>query len=431
MPSSVDTIFALATAPIAAGVAVVRLSGPDCDDILRKLGVAEALKPRYLSLQRLTLRDVLLDECLVVRFEKGRSYTGEALAELQIHGGRATIEAVLAALSEVGGRPAEPGEFTRRALENNRMDLVQVEALADLIDAETEMQRLQASSLLEGSLSKDVRGWRDAILECLSLTEASIDFADEEDAPVDISSEVRNLIERLSDEIAAVLAGGEGAERIREGFTVALIGPPNVGKSSLINRIANREVSLVSPFPGTTRDVMEAHCQVDGLPVSFLDLAGIRDSADPVEKMGVARALDCARTADLRVFLRSGDTPELGEADLFQNGDLRISTKVDALPKTEELGVSSVTGEGIDELVSRIGSTLLPDRKASRSVARQRQKENLSLAKSFLDAARSRTEAELLSIELREAAKALDMLVGEINADDVLDGVFSRFCMGK
>lgn len=426
-----ETIFALATAPLPAGVAVVRLSGPRSVEALRALSGRDQPPERQMSLRELSWAGVTGDKGLVVWFSEGKSFTGEEVVELHLHGGRATIEWVMDALSEFGLRLAEPGEFTRRALKNGRLDLVQVEALADLIDAETEAQRLQAATALDGAVSDEIATWRDSLIECLALIEASIDFADEDDAPVDVTSDVDTRLSDLVGSFEAARIDAEFGERVREGFSVALVGAPNVGKSSLINCLAKREVSLVSPYAGTTRDVIEAHVSIDGLPVTFFDLAGLREADDPIEAMGVERAVRKADGADLRIFLSSIDTEAPVAQVGWRDGDLRVELKADLGASDNDIAVSAKTGEGVDWLWSKIGSRLQGRRSGFSNLSRRRHRESIDRAIDHAVAARTSPDVEIAAFEIREAARQLDLLVGRISTEDVLDEVFSRFCMGK
>src|SRR5262245_17094201 len=303
MTSDRDTIFALSSGRPPAAIAVVRVSGPRARTALEQL-IGRAPQPRCASLAR--LRDPatgdVVDEGLALWFPAPNSETGEDMAELHVHGGHAVIAAVLAALAKLAGlRPAEAGEFTRRAYENGRMDLTAVEGLADLVAAETEAQRRQAYGHLKGLLGERAETWRQRLIEALALVEAGIDFSDEEDVPKDMMARSLALIRPLAEEISK--AGAGQGERLREGLRVAIAGPPNAGKSTLFNRLARREAAIVSPFPGTTRDVLELHLDLGGYPVTMLDTAGIRETIDPVEREGVRRASEQASSADLVLWL--------------------------------------------------------------------------------------------------------------------------------
>src|SRR5436309_5886019 len=303
--SSNDTIFALSSGPPPAAVAVIRISGPKARFGLETL-IGRVPEPRRASLAR--LRDpatgAVLDEGLALWFPGPRSETGEDMVELHLHGGRAVIAATLAALARLDGfRPAGPGEFTRRALENGRMDLTAVEGLADLIFAETEAQRRQAGGQLQGARGKRVEGWRKRLIDSMALVEARIDFSDEADVPEDLLGPALAAAEALREEILGALADDHRGERLRDGLTIAIAGPPNAGKSSLLNRIARREAAIVSPYPGTTRDVIEVPPDLHGYPATPVDTAGIREPQDPVEQEGVRRALARAQAADLMLWV--------------------------------------------------------------------------------------------------------------------------------
>ncbi len=337
MPDPIrDTIFALSSGRPPAAIAVVRISGPRAGDALKVL--ADRLpEPRKAALAR--VRDPAsgeaIDEALALWFPGPNSETGEDIAELQLHGGRAVIAAVLGALGRIEGmRPAEAGEFTRRAFENGRLDLTAVEGLADLIGAETEAQRRQAYRQLKGLLGKRAETWRARMIEALALVEARIDFSDEADVPEDLIGPALKIVQGLRDEIAEALAGAARGERLRDGLVVAIAGPPNAGKSTLLNRIARREAAIVSPIPGTTRDVIEVHLDLDGYPVTLLDTAGIRDSDDPVEQEGVRRARQRASEADLVLWVYDAkDGPAQSEAPPFSGSvtNWTVRNKVDLL----------------------------------------------------------------------------------------------------
>lgn len=429
-----DTIFALSTARGKAGVAVVRLSGPDAFAAAERLS-GPLPDERRAGLRRLEWRGQVLDEGLVLRFGKGASFTGEEVVELQIHGSAAVERALMAALGAMEGlRPAEPGEFTRRALENGRLDLTQVEGLADLIEAETEAQRRQAQRVMAGALGRRAAEWREGLIRAAALIEATIDFADE-DVPVDVAPEVLALIGGLETSLRREVEAGRSGERLRQGFEVAILGRPNAGKSSLLNALAGREAAITSEFAGTTRDVIEVRMDLGGLPVTLLDTAGIREAADPVERIGVERALSRGEAADLRVWLVAPG--EEGPAGEVREGDLVIWSKADlAPPAADGMAVSARGGQGIDNLLGeievRLGARTSPDG----IVTRERHLRAMRMAIESLGRARNEVEggmgrAEIAALELRGAIEALDRLVGRLGVEDFLGEIFSRFCIGK
>lgn len=427
-----DTIYALATARGKAGVAVIRLSGPQSRSAVTALG-ATLPKPRQAGLRRLRGHDgVPLDEALVLHFPHGSSFTGEEVVELHLHGSTAIVTAVLRELSLVDGcRLAEPGEFTRRALENERLDLAQVEGLSDLIEAETEAQRRQALRVLSGSIGKRAEEWRSNLIRAMALLEVTIDFADEE-VPVDVSPEVLDLLDRVRRDLLAEQSGISSAERIREGFEVAIVGPPNAGKSTLLNALAGREAAITSEFAGTTRDVIEVRMDLGGLPVTVLDTAGLRETTDYVEGIGIDRARERAQLADLRVFLLDGTDVDLGLSP--SGADIVAYGKAD-LGQTGAT-VSGKTGQGVGELIDRI-TTVLSERAAGAgTLTRERHRIAILQALASIDMAENhvRTAPDLTEIaaeELRSAVRALDSLVGRVDVEHILDEIFSSFCLGK
>lgn len=386
--------------------------------------------PRVARVRRLVHDGGLLDEAVVIVFPSGQSFTGEELSELHLHGGAATVAAVLAALSTFPGlRMAEPGEFTRRAFENGRLDLAQVEGLADLVDAETEVQRRQALRVASGAVGKRMEAWRALLIRASALIEASIDFVDE-DVPVDVVPEVLAVTGALLEELRAEVSAGRAAERVREGFEVAIVGVPNAGKSTLLNAMARREVAITSARAGTTRDVIEVRMDLDGLPVTVLDTAGLRASEDEIERIGIDRTRDRARDADLRVFLL--DDSELPEGVAVQPGDILIRGKSDLGGE----GVSGKTGAGLDLLLSQIASTLSSRVVPSGVISHARHRQTLERAIASLESVRDALEAdnrplEMVAEDFRRAGHVLEGLLGRVDVESLLGEIFSRFCIGK
>lgn len=426
-----DTIFALATARGKAGVAVIRISGPAALDTARALA-GSLPAARRAGLRRLTDgQGVLLDEALVLTFPAPDSFTGEDVAELHLHGSVATVSAVLRALGDKPDlRLADPGEFTRRALENERLDLAQVEGLADLVEAETEAQRRQALRVLSGALGERAEGWRAKLIRAAALLEATIDFADEE-VPVDVSPEVLDLIATVMAELAREQSGSHIAERIRDGFEVAIVGPPNAGKSTLLNALAGRDAAITSEIAGTTRDVIEVRMDLCGLPVTVLDTAGLRETDDRIEGIGIERALARAETADMRVFLDTGAPLMLRPVD----GDIVANAKVD-LTGAAGFGVSGTSGAGVEELVTRITAQL--ETRASNAALATRERHRIAIARAISALSDAEFEvragaerAELASENIRTAIRSLESLVGRVDVEAVLDEIFSSFCLGK
>ena len=425
-----DTIFALATARGKSGVAVIRISGPAA---LRSAALLCNIpnQPRLAVLRELSWAGDPLDTALVLSFLAPNSFTGEDVVELHTHGSIATTSAILRVLADIDGlRLAEAGEFTRRALENDKLDLTQIEGLADLLEAETEAQRRQAQRVLSGALGRRAEGWRSQLICAAALIEATIDFADEE-VPVDVTPEAINLVGAVNAEICTEIEGVGVAERIRDGFEVAIVGPPNVGKSTLLNALAGRDAAITSEVAGTTRDVIEVHMDLRGLPVTFLDTAGVRLTKDEVETLGVERALSRAAAADLRVILLEqkgaaaalvplpGDITVVSKADLENGGDF-----------------SAVTGEGMEELVGRVTNELAARAARAGIAVRERHRIALTRTNEYLESAENRLKtdpehAELIAEDMRGAIRALESLVGRVDVEHLLDEIFSSFCIGK
>ena len=425
------TIFALASARGKAGVAIIRLSGSRAHWAIGQL--CRVPQPRVVALRNLVWQDQVLDQALVVVFEPGASFTGEAVAEMHIHGSTAVVSVIMQILSGMEGlRYAEAGEFTRRALENGRLDLTQVEGLADLIDSETESQRKQAMRVMSGAISKKVDAWRRDLVRAAALIEATIDFADE-DVPVDVVPEVRALTMKLMAELKQEIAGAMAAERIRDGFEVAIIGPPNIGKSTLFNALARRDASIVTEIAGTTRDVIEIRMDIKGLAVTLLDTAGLRETGDVVEKIGVARALERAKLADLRVFLVDQAAEALMIAPMAD--DIIVFAKADTFGGGVG-SVSGMTGAGVPWLIEQIAAKLGQRAASAGILTRDRHKQAILSAIDGLEAAaaglsRGAHLPEIVAADFRAASASLSVILGRINVEDLLDEIFTSFCIGK
>jgi tRNA modification GTPase len=446
-----DTIYAPATAPGRSAVAVVRLSGAQTSNALRQL-IGTLPEPRRASLRR--LRDpasgAVLDDGLVLWFPGPASYTGEDSAELHLHGGMAVVEGVLDGLDQLGLRMAEPGEFTRRAFQNQRMDLAQAEAVADLVDAETAAQRQQALDQLAGGLSQRYGGWRDQLLGALAMLEAGIDFPDEE-VPEVVANMARPPLERLLLEVRLALDDGKRGERIRDGYRVAVIGAPNAGKSSLINGLLGRDAAIVTDIAGTTRDIIEAPLVLAGFKLLIADTAGIRQSDDPIEKEGVRRAQAWAQDAALRLWLVDGAATSGDWAlakDLVGPGDVCLINKSDLGPSADGVAAEawararglavqflSLSRDGADtvrfDLTERVTAALSgADFPAA---TRRRHAVHLFEAAGHIERALGvlALGSELAAEDVRLAARALERVTGKIDPEDVLGAVFSTFCIGK
>ena len=427
-----DTIFALATAQGKAGVSIIRISGPDAEIALN------ALSSLTVPIGRPSVRSLIgkdgthIDEAMVLRFAKPHSFTGEDVVELHVHGSIAVVQAVLRELSTTENlRHADAGEFTRRALENNRLDISKVEGLADLIDSETEAQRMQALRVLSGELGNLTSYWRDKLVRAASLIEATIDFADEE-VPVDVSDEVIDIIEEIIDSIAKEINGSVIAERVRSGFEVAIVGAPNLGKSTLLNALAGREAAITSEIAGTTRDVIEVRMDLGGVPVTLLDTAGIRETNDVVEGIGVSRALDRASLADAIVYLYD-DTSQLAA---FEGDEtvIRLRAKDDAGDYLD--GISGHTGNGVERLVGFLTQRFADVTKDVGIATRERHRIAMQDALVHLLNAESIVQQgpEMYDIgaeELRISCRVLDTLIGRVDVESLLDEIFSSFCIGK
>jgi tRNA modification GTPase len=454
-----STIFALSSGRPPAAIAVVRLSGPNARIALQKL-TGRLPEPRKATLVRVRDPDSgeVIDEALALWFPAPHSETGEDVAELQLHGGHAVVAGVLDALGGIEGcRLAEPGEFTRRAFENGRLDLTAVEGLADLIGAETPAQRRQAFRQLKGLIGDRAEAWRQRLIEALALVEARIDFSDEADVPEDLIGPAVHAAQQLRSEIAAALAGGGRGERLREGLVVAIAGPPNAGKSTLFNRLARREAAIVSPYAGTTRDIIEVHLDLDGYPVTLLDTAGIRDSTEPVEQEGVRRARERAAGADLVLWVTDGSAadrmvfPEKNLADAsmiwlaLNKVDLAEPVKAQVTPLSSSISeygfiykISALNGTGIDQLINGLADfakeyfATVEAGIVTRARHRHLFEQTLAaINRALAEAAKPGEHEELIAEELRSAATSLGRLTGRVDVEDILDVIFRDFCIGK
>ncbi|KIC49791.1 tRNA uridine-5-carboxymethylaminomethyl(34) synthesis GTPase MnmE [Tateyamaria sp. ANG-S1] len=426
-----DTIFALATAQGRAGVAVVRISGAAAKAVATQL-CSDLPASRGMATRILRRSDgQVLDHALVLVFDAPRSFTGEDVVELHLHGSIAVVSAVLRELSKTDARLAEPGEFTRRALENNKMDLAQVEGLGDLIEAETEAQRLQALRTVSGELGQRIEVWRSLLIRAAALIEVTIDFADE-DVPVDVTPEVLDLLKQVTEDVDDQLQGFASAERIRTGFEVAIVGAPNAGKSTLLNTLAKRDAAITSDIAGTTRDVIEVRMDLGGLPVTLLDTAGLRDTGDRLEAEGIARAFSRAKDADLRVFLiEPGE--DLGV--LVQDGDVVRAPKAD-IRRDAVPSVSGLSGHGVDTLVKEVTQALLSRSQSAGLATHERHRSAMENALSDLSSASVLVAAgpdqyEIAADQMRIAIRSLEAVVGRVDVENLLDEIFSSFCLGK
>jgi tRNA modification GTPase len=436
MHPSEQTIFALSSGRAPSAIALVRVSGPAAASVLGSLA-GKVPQPRMAS--RRLLHDPNgqpIDDAVVLWFPGPASATGEDVAELHVHGGRAVLAALFAALGSFENvRAAEPGEFTRRAFENGKLDLTEAEGLDDLIHADTDRQRRQALRQLKGLLGDRARDWRARIIEASALIEAGIDFSDEGDVSAELIAPARVKIMALTAEIEEVLAAEGKAERLRDGLVVAIAGPPNVGKSTLINKLARREVAIVSPHAGTTRDVIEVQLDLDGYPVMVIDTAGIRETADPVEQEGVRRARARAAEADLVLWLTEGEGAAPEHITSTPRWIVRNKIDIDVTGSVADFRISAGRGDGISELISALISFAENYFGAGEGalITRSRQRDLLQNTVTMLHHSIPMFEQgeELAAEDLRAAAFALGRLLGRVDVEDILDVIFRDFCIGK
>ena len=443
------TIFACATAPGRAGVAVIRISGPRARAALDALGVPV---PPPRELRRAKFRDPesgeTLDDGMAVLFPAPKSYTGEDVVEGHVHGSRAVIDAFLAVLGRIPGfRLAEPGEFTQRAFENGRLDLTEAEAIADLVAAETAAQRRQALRQLSGELGRLYEGWRERLLRALARSEAEIDFPDE-GLPIGVLERVRDEIREVREEISGHLADNHRGERLREGLSIAILGPPNAGKSTLLNRLARREAAITSAMAGTTRDVIEVHLDLGGYPVTVADTAGLRATGDIIEAEGVRRAEARAAIADLKLVILDAGRPEEAEGPVravIDRDTIVIANKIDLaadasaanwadrLGAGEAVRLSATSGTGLDALLARLGREIAARFEATAAPLLTRARHRATLEECAAALARYETAGlpELAAEDLRLAVRALGRITGRVDVEDLLDVIFREFCIGK
>jgi tRNA modification GTPase len=434
-----DTICAQASGAGRAAIAVIRISGPATGEILRALCGLPAARHASLRTIRDPRTETLLDRGLVLWFPAPASFTGEDMAELHVHGGRAVVANVLdAALSIDDVRLAEPGEFAARAFENGKIDLTEVEGLADLINAETDAQARQALAQAGGSLRRLYESWRGQLLRAQALAEAGLDFADEADVAANVTTNVGAIVAELILQISNHLADRRG-EHLRDGFRVVIVGAPNAGKSSLLNALARRDVAIVSEEAGTTRDIIEVHLDLDGLPVILTDTAGLREAGGKVEVEGIRRALARVEAANLVVWLIDAKKPVSAPPEPLARGRvpfLAVRNKIDlaSVGAAEGISLSAKTGEGIDTLVAELKARAreaLVAGAESPAVTRARHRAELEGALAALERSRTAGPSELKAEELRIAARHLGRLTGNIDVEEVLGAIFSEFCIGK
>ncbi|MGJ8560553.1 MAG: tRNA uridine-5-carboxymethylaminomethyl(34) synthesis GTPase MnmE [Litorimonas sp.] len=423
-----ETIFALSTAPGRAGVAVIRLSGPSAHAAACALSHTKRLPPRRATLRTLSYDQEVIDEALILYFPSPNSFTGEDVVELQCHGSHAVIESISTALLSLGLRQAKAGEFTRRAVENGRMDLTEAEGLMDLIDAHTSAQRQQALRQMGGVLRETYEDWRGGLLDALAQVEGEIDFADEADIPDALSHAAWPHLARVTTDIIAALTRAERGRAIRTGIDIAIIGAPNAGKSTLLNQLVGRDVAITSPQAGTTRDIVEAHMVIAGMPVTLADTAGLRDTVDDIEAEGVRRALAKAEDAHLRIILHRDETIDTPT----QVGDIVLKNVKGAINNNE---INALKGFGVDDLLHQL-ETIIRDRFTGTEPAGLTRARHTDCARRALVATQSAQShlgiaPELVSEDIRAALRAIDELAGRSDIEEVFDRIFSQFCVGK
>ena len=442
------TIYALSSGPGISGVAVIRISGPETKKIIEKITVDPFPKAREATLKKINKINTneLIDEGILLWFPAPQSYTGEDMAEFHVHGSRAVIEAILRSISKIENcRLAEPGEFTKIAFQNGKINLLKAESISDLIFSETEIQRQQAIKIMSGESSEKFNSWRERLLKILSNVEAKIDFPDE-DLPEDIIKNIKINSEKIKSEIQKTLNDQKVGERIREGFKIAIVGPTNAGKSSLLNYLSRREVAIVSEIAGTTRDVIETHLNIDGLPVVVSDTAGIKESKDEIEKKGIKLALKRAEDADLNIVViepKSGYFTDflrdlISEKSILavNKSDLGIENMSYEFKKYNPIYISLKNEKNLDQLITAIKEKLKNQFIDSKDIliTRERHRQHLEQCVSNLEKFKNKNESEdfdKAAEDLRLATRHLGMIVGKVDVEEVLGSIFNNFCIGK
>ena len=430
-----ETIFALSTVPGLSAISIIRISGPSAFSVLRKITSGKTLKSRYASLKKIVWKGEIIDRCIVIRFKKNESYTGEQTVEIHCHGSIAIIEKLVSVLVECGPplklRPAEEGEFTRQAFYNGKMDLIQVEGLSDLLRAETEAQRRISFDQLEGVFSKKIDTWKRKIATILAFLEADIDFTDQDLGQIEVLDMILDLVEALKSEIDAY----QDIRAIKDGIEIAIIGPPNVGKSTLINYLTKREVSLTSRIAGTTRDIIESKVQMKGVFVTFLDTAGLRKTNDTIEKKGISKLKKRLQTSAFNIFLinTESDLDEIGVR--VGSDDLVFKSKADRGNRTAFNGISGKTGFGVKEAIDLIEAKIPKFNINSGVIITHRQRAKINeLLRLLLDLkhdVKHGLDIEILAEKARYALKLVEEIIGKIDTEEVLGIIFKSFCIGK
>ena len=442
------TIYALSTGPGISGVAIIRVSGPETKIVISKLTNGSFPEPRVATLKKINKINTneLIDEGLILWFPAPQSYTGEDMAEFHVHGSRSVVEALHSSIAQVENcRLAEPGEFTKIAFQNEKINLLKAESIADLISSETEIQRQQAIKIMSGQSSSKFNSWRERLLKILSNVEAKIDFPDE-DLPDDVLNDIKINSDKIKSEIQKTLNDQKVGERIREGFKIAIVGPTNAGKSSLLNYLSRREVAIVSEIAGTTRDVIETHLNIDGLPVVVSDTAGIRDSKDEIEKKGIRLALKRAEDADLNIVVIEPKSAHFAGflKDLVTNksiivinkSDLGIDDMVYEFKKINPIYISLKEEKNLDQLIFAIKEKLKNQFINSEDIliTRERHRQHLEQCVLHLDNFKQKNNAEdfdKAAEDLRLATRHLGMIVGKVDVEEILESIFNDFCIGK